>query len=216
MTSGEKHHPDREIINRWVIVKNNPGIENILAGKGLKHHNTNGCIGFFYVDHAEGISLRVRALCRIEPGKPPQVVVNSDDVGEDFIFRYGEVEEFTLLTNEEAEELSLLEEQRWLSYYEPPRLHDLRKRVDLDQFRAPGYFDDVSVVLRSNDQEHIPEVVWVCLEEILEDGKRFRGKLLNEPDADFGVHAGDTLTVCFIENEEGRYLVAETGMGVIE
>jgi hypothetical protein len=34
------------------------------------HPDTERCIGFFYVDHEEGIIFRSHSLCRIEPGKP--------------------------------------------------------------------------------------------------------------------------------------------------
>lgn len=209
MTHGETHYSDRELIHRWAIVEKNPTIDDILAARGLKHHHANGCIGLFYVDHEEGISLRIHALCRIFPGKPPHIVVNFEDHGEDCILRYEEVGAYTLLTNDEADNLSLLEEQRWRMYYDTERLHEIRNRVDLDRFRAPGYFDDVSVILLARDQVHIPEVVWVRLEELLKDGKSFRGILLNEPDTNFGVHEGDMLTVHFAEHEDGRFLAAE-------
>ena len=118
---------------------------------------------------------------------------------------------YTLLSNDEANRLSLLEEQRWRIYYEPEALQAVRKRADLDRFRAPGYFDDVSVILCSNDRELIPEGVWVRLEGQSDDGASLRGTLLNEPYSDFGVHEGEMVTVCFAEGEEGRILVAETG-----
>jgi hypothetical protein len=53
--------------------------------------------------------------------------------------------------------------------------------------------------------------VWVRLEDQSADGTSFRGTLLNEPESDFGVHEGEMLTVCFVEYEEGRFLVTETG-----
>ncbi len=211
MTGETILHSDRDIINRWAIAGINPCISRILAEKDLTDPRANGCIGFFYVDHDEGISLRIHSLCRVDPGSPPNMVVNFEDHGEDLVLRYDEVGTCTLLSNEDAARLSLLEEQRWFSYYEPERLRELRMRVDLDRFRAPGFFDDVSVVLSANDREKIPEVVWFRLENQSTDGRSFRGILLNEPDADFSVHEGDMLTVVFHEDEDGRFLVAETG-----
>ena len=131
--------------------------------------------------------------------------------GEGLILHSDEVGAYTLLSNDEANRLSLLEEQRWRIYYEPEPLRTIRNRADLDRFRAPGYFDDVSVILCSNDRELIPEGVWVRLESQSDDGASFRGMLLNEPYSDFGVHEGETVTVRFAEDEEGRFLVAEAG-----
>lgn len=219
MTDGEKHYSDREIISRWAIFENIPAIGRILAGRGFAPSDGNGVIGYFYVDHDEGISVRIHALCRIEPGILPQIVANFENHGEECILRYDECGEFRLLSNEEANNFLLsddqrwyiFEDQRWFIYYDPEKLHEIRNRVDLDQFRAPGYFDDVSIVLFLEDDEHVPEIVWVRLEEMAEDGTTFEGVLLNEPDADFGVHKGDTMTVRFAEHQDGRYLVAELG-----
>lgn len=79
-----------------------------------------------------------------------------------------------------------------------------------------GYFDEVSVILLARDQQRIPEVGWVRLEALSDDGEPFQGILLNEPDMDFGVHEGDMRTVRFALHEEGRFLVAHTRAGVNE
>lgn len=210
MTDGTTRYSDREIINNWAVAEINPGISRIISEKGGMHPAANRCIGFFYVDHEEGITFRIHTLCRLEPGRSPEIIANFEDHGEGLILPYDEVGAYTLLPNDEANRLSLLEEQRWLIYYEPETLRTIRNRVDLDRFRAPGYFDDVSVILFSKDGETIPEGVWVRLEEQSADATLFQGTLLNEPYADFGVHEGEILTVRFAEDEEGRFLVAET------
>ena len=204
-------YSDREIINRWAITEIGPGISRILSEKGLMHPDATKCIGFFYVDHEEGITFRIHSLCRTEPGRPPEIIANFENHGEGLILPSEEVGTYTLLSNDEANSLSLLEEQRWLIYHEPERLRAVRNRADLDRFRAPMYFDDVSVILVSKDRELLPEGVWVRLEEQSDDGTSFQGILLNEPYSDFGVHEGDMVTVRFVEDEEGRFLVAEVG-----
>ena len=219
MNERATRYSDREIINNWAIFKRSPAIDHILENRGIAPSDGNGVIGYFYINHEEGISFRIHALCRIEPGKLPGVVANFEDHGEDCILRYDEFREFSLLSSEEKNNLLLsdhqrwyiFEDQRWFIYYDPEKLHEIRNRGDLDRFRAPGYFDDVYVIMLARDQEKIPEVVWVRLEELSADGKSFQGILLNEPDMDFGVHEGDMLTVRFAEHEEGRFLVAQTG-----
>ena len=202
-------YSDREIINSWAVAEIGPGISRVLSAKGLMRPNADRCIGFFYVDHEDGITFRIYSLCRTGAGKPPEIVVNFENHGEGLILSSDEVEAYTLLSNDEANRLSLLEEQRWRIYYEPEPLQAVRKRADLDRFRAPGYFDDVSVILVSKDRELIPEGVWVRLEGQSDDGASFRGTLLNEPYSDFGVHEGEMVTGTFAEDEEGRFLVAE-------
>ncbi|WP_214084078.1 hypothetical protein [Methanoculleus sp.] len=194
-----------------MVAEIGPGISRILSAKGLMHRTQDRCIGFFYVDNEEGITFRIHSLCRTEPGKLPEIVMNFENHGEGLILHSDEVGTYTLLSNDEANNLSLLEEQRWRIYYEPESLQAIRNRVDLDRFRAPGYFDDVSAILVSKDHQTIPEGVWVRLEDLSDDGASFRGTLLNEPYSDFGVHEGEMLTVRFAEDEEGRFLVAETG-----
>jgi len=212
MNDRTRPYPDREIIYRWAIAEINPGISRILSGVGQMHPAANGCIGFFYVDHEEGITFRLHSLCRTGADKLPEIIGIFENHGEGLILHSDEVEAYTLLSNNEANRLSLLEEQRWRIYYEPESLEAVRRRVDLDRFRAPGYFDDVSVILFSKDLEMIPEGVWVRLEGQSGDGMSFRGTLLNEPYADSGVHEGEMLTVYFAEDEGGRLLVAEAGL----
>lgn len=209
MNDGTTSYPDREIIYNWAVAEIGPGISRVLSAKGLMRPDADRCIGFFYVDHEDGITFRIHSLCRTGAGKPPEIVVNFENHGEGLILHSDEVGAYTLLSNDAANRLSLLEEQRWRIYYEPEPLQAVRKRADLDRFRAPGYFDDVSVILVSKDRELIPEGVWVRLEGLSDDGASFRGTLLNEPYSDFGVHEGEMVTVSFAEDEEGRFLVAE-------
>jgi len=211
MNDRTTRYSDREIINRWAIAGINPAISRILSTRGPTRPAADRCIGFFYVDHEEGITFRIHMLCRLEQGKPPEIITHFEDHGEGLVLHVDEIGAYTLLSNEEANSLSLLEEQRWRIYYESESLRTIRNRVDLDRFRASGYFDDVSAILLSKDRETIPEGVWVRLEEQSADGGSFQGVLLNEPYSDFGIHEGETVTVRFAEDEGGRILVAEAG-----
>jgi hypothetical protein len=211
MNDRTRSYPDREIIYRWAVAEIDPGISRVLSEIGQMRPDADGYIGFFYVDHEEGVTFRLHSLYRTGAGKLPEIFVTFENHGEGLILHSDEVGPYTLLSNDEANRLSLLEEQRWRIYYEPEPLQAVRKRVDLDRFRAPGYFDDVSVILYSKDRELIPEGVWVRLEGQSDDGVSFRGTLLNEPYSDFGVHEGEMVTVRFAEGEEGRILVAKTG-----
>jgi len=138
------------------------------------------------------------------------------DIGHMLILRYGTFGDVSLLSQEQIDDLSLPAEPDWLVHYEPSKYSDIRERVDIDQFRAPGFFDDVSVILISKNNEYTPEVVWVRLDEMMEGGMVFRGQLLNEPNADFGVHSGEIIQVFYVENEGNRFLVSGNGTNSFE
>lgn len=106
------------------------------------HPDADRCIGFFYVDHEEGTTFRIHTLCRLKAGRSPEIVANFENHGEGLTLPSDEVGAYTLLSNNEANSLSLLEEQRWLIYYEPESLRTTRNRVEPDRIRAPGYFDE--------------------------------------------------------------------------
>lgn len=204
----KSQYSDREIINKWIVAFNNLLVENLLSKMDLKKFNTNSFIGFCYVDHDAGISIRIHALCFIRPKNKPAIVVNTFEICQDLILRYGVIEQFTILNNEQVEALSLPSEPEWLECYKSSKYSNVRNRLDIDQFRAPGYFDDVSVLLLSKSQEVSPEKVWVRLEETSDDDTTFRGRLLNQPYADFGVNIGDTIPVLLVETEDGRILIS--------
>lgn len=200
---------DRKIINRWAVAEMNSVISDLLSGKGLLHPDADSCIGYFYVDHEEGINFRIHSLCRRLPDTLPEIIHHFEDHGDGLTVISDDVEAYALLSGQELLALSIDEEQRWMLYYDPEMLHALRKRVDIDRFRAPVYFDDVSVLLFTPDMAIEPELVWVRLSSQSEDGMSFQGTLLNEPYSDYGVHEGEVLTVRLEEQEGEWVLLAE-------
>lgn len=200
---------DREIVNRWAVAEINGAVSDLLSGKGLLLPDADSCIGYFYVDHEEGILFRIHSLCRRRPDTLPEIIHHFKDHGEGLIIISDDVGSYTLLSGEDLQNLPIVEEQRWMLYYEPEMLHTLRKRVDIDRFRAPVYFDDVSVLLFTTDKVIQPELVWVRLNSQSEDGMSFQGTLLNEPYSNYGVHEGGMLTVRLDEQEGEWVMVAE-------
>jgi len=212
MTDEEKQYSERELINKWVISFNDTFIENFLKWKKLDHYQSNAMLCFFYVDHCQGNSMNLHALCRFEPENRPQILLFLSDISCNYIIRQETTDHLFPLPDELVKDLSLPIKPDWLGIYEPDELSRIRNRVDLDQFRAPGYFDDVQVALFSKNQEHRPEVVWVRLEEMSEDARLFRGTLLNEPNNDFGVHVGDIISVFYVSNKDACLLISGNGV----
>lgn len=79
-------------------------------------------------------------------------------------------------------------------YYTNPDLEQCRAIVELDQFRHPEFPDDLQVMFVKDG--HRPEGIWVRPVKLLgEDNGTFllEGRMLNTPNADFGLKAGDTV-----------------------
>ena len=75
----------------------------------------------------------------------------------------------------------------------------------LDEFREPYFPDDVLVHLFR--EENQPEGCWVRIEALDEENHRFLGTLLNEPEQDFGCHAGDRIAFFTYEGEMNQRLL---------
>lgn len=203
---------DRQIFNKWIIAPKNVMIENFFKRLELDHSPFNGVLCFAYVDHDAGNSLKLHTFCQIETGNDPRISLLLSDINYNLILRGWSLDQLSPLSDDQVKGLSLPVKPDWLEIYEPDTLGRIRNRVDIDQFRAPGFFDDLQVALFSNNQECRPEVVWVRFEEMSEDGKSFTGKLLNEPDADFGVHIDDIIPVFYVRNDDACLLVSGNGV----
>ncbi len=199
---------DRDIINQWIFGKIF-GImkDSLLIDMGLEKSNLDGYIGFCYIDDSMGISCRVHSLCKKEKGKKPDIVVNLHDALKDIVLRYDCLEVIEILDKEQVKSLGLEEKPTWLELYEYLELAPIRGREDLDQFRAQGFFDDVEAILAPKNLEGPGERIWVRLREIGDNENMFRGVLLNQPYADFGINEGDSVTVLLFKENDESYLV---------
>lgn len=70
----------------------------------------------------------------------------------------------------------------------------------LDIFRHELYPDDVMVLIIKNGLR--PEGCWVSISGLSD--RHVKGTLLNEPDQDFGYHAGDTIAFFICDDVEGN------------
>lgn len=79
-------------------------------------------------------------------------------------------------------------------YYTDPELEQCRAIKELDQFRHPEFPDDIQVMFVKDGYR--PEGIWVRPIKIHgEDNGTFvlEGRMLNTPNANFGLSAGDTV-----------------------
>ena len=90
----------------------------------------------------------------------------------------------------------------------------IRRFRRLDKFRHPNYPDDMLVALYSEKYEKF-EGVWVKVNKQIEtnasDEDVFAGTLLNEPNRDYGVHAGQEIRFVYHKIDEDRVLLYMPG-----
>lgn len=88
------------------------------------------------------------------------------------------------------------------------RYRDLRALGMLDPFRSSEWPDDVQAILAGEGLS--PELVWLRLEHMDEDedGIAIYARLLNEPEQDYPVHAGDLLPLVVLDSEDGPVCLA--------
>jgi hypothetical protein len=208
--SSESSLTDRILVYSWVLVSDFRPYSEALHKKINEIPGTaDSAVGFIYIDHEAGISLKIEHLCRnqLSPGNEESLIPLEELAS--LRFRYNTLKTLSLklLSTECIQRLGLAPVPEWVRHYNPPDLQIIREFTWLDQFRAPGFFDDVMAILPGKDQE-VPEIVWVRLFRYFPDTNWFKGILLNEPFRDYGIHRNDTVNVQTVGKPEEMSLIA--------
>ncbi|MFA4876453.1 MAG: hypothetical protein WC586_03495 [Methanoregula sp.] len=188
--------PDRSLVNTWVLASNFRQYLPALRQKcpGIPE-DAGAAVGYIYIDHDCGISLKIEALLKDDPpGQEPALLLLEDIAS--IRFRYGSVQALdpSPLAPERVRLLGLPPAPAWVGLYENPDLRVIRELEWLDPFRARGFFDDVMATLPALPGD-VPEYIWVRLSRYIPETDRFRGTLLNEPFRDRGIHRGDLVEI---------------------
>ena len=110
--------------------------------------------------------------------------------------------QLTIETAPEPESASPAEPQKTDEDTPNEAKEQIRTMRFLDGCRHPDYPDDIAVFLLRGDNQ--PERVWVRGNHLTEH--EIRGELLNEPNADFGVHYGDSIQIAPYKQEDGSII----------
>lgn len=193
----ESRLPDRTLVYSWALVSEFRPYSRALHEKINEIPGTaDSAVGYIYIDHEVGISLKIEHLCRNQssPGAEESRIPLENLVS--LRFRYNTLTTLSLkrLPAECIQRLGLAPVPEWVRLYDPPDLRIIREFTWLDPLRAPGFFDDVMAILPGKDKE-VPEIVWARLFRYYPDTDRFHGILLNEPFRDYGIHRNDTVNV---------------------
>ncbi len=197
----------RNLINQIIYIRSTPKLQESLSKTFDARVEDDGFLAYGYIDSQAGLSFRILCLANINSNILSRGKFQRD-VG--YIIRKGQLNESLYLdldycdvkTSDFDEYIKIINE----GYKsESEQTVEMRKFGILDDFRNTDYPDDVQVILYQ--EGYNPEQVWVKCWEFTEN--ELFGKLLNEPNADYGVHEGDIIKFVPIETDEGILLVSK-------
>jgi len=195
--SSESSLTDRILVYSWVFVSDFRPYSEALHKKVDEVPSTaESAIGYIYIDHEAGISLKIEYLCRnlVSLGNEESLIPLEKLISLRFRYNTLKTVSLKLLSIESIQRLGLAPAPDWVRHYDSPDLRIIREFTWLDPFRAPGFFDDVMAILPGKDKD-VPEIVWVRLFRYFPDTNWFKGILLNEPFRDYGIHRNDIINV---------------------
>lgn len=197
--------PDRALWWRWVTIV---GFDRAQPALAAEFGGGDVAVGFLYLDPGAGANVRLDHVARrsgeglVETGRVPAdkpIILRPGSYRwEALSLRVGDDRPAPLGTD----------------VYARPALEPLRARTELDPHRAPGYPDDVQVVLLPpvGSAELTPEAVWVRLTGETEAGD-LEGTLLSQPQPRHGLARGQALVVPW--NPETPYHLCMTSPGLL-
>lgn len=217
----------REIYKKVLYV----GCRDILEKMFLEEleDKITGVVAYCYIDNTEGLSLRPLMLASLLddgiqvftfPRQEDTIYILRLRTGtmnmsethfeNRHMYIYGLDQESHLFFDVRTVNFPVEENRDFINninhiYDADPKLEELRteKYAFLDQFRHISFPDDVEALLYKEGNEI--EQVWVRL--MFTVGNEFFGKLLNEPNQEFGVHEGTIIGLSLAKGKKDIFLV---------
>lgn len=177
---------------------------NIMTKEMPNSTKGTGVIAYGYVDHQAGLSFEVLACAKRNNDGSFEVFEGNDSIL--VKYRFSSIKDCELyfvseeLKSEFTDKIQMIDKH----YSVNDNVLATRELALIDECRNREYPDDVLVVFVRGDNR--PEGCWVRCEALMEG--KIVGILLNEPDADFTVHAGDKIEFGIMEKEAGIMCVA--------
>lgn len=196
----------KKFANHWVKISGmTPGIKKMLAEFDGEH-----AFAYIYIDHDQGLSLDFAQTFDLENGEIVRVK-SPVSKGVRCLARFDQFinsEKIELASPEEIEqnELKLLIPLETLDNRQD--LNEFRNETFFDQFRAPGYPDDVQILLPPRGDLK-PELIWARVEAFDPENNLIHCYLLNQPSQKFGLGLGSELSVVPVKIEDEFYLMWE-------
>lgn len=192
----------REFYHKFVYIECRDVLEKLMGD--FLNENDTGAIVYGYIDEQAGLSFQIAKLAAL---KGNELHIRDSVDSAMMIMRFGSLEEARYLdlslTGIDLEPFADFEKMIREDYDTKNKAKEqIRTMTFLDGCRHPDYPDDLAVILLKGSNQ--PEQVWVRGNFLTE--QEIRGELLNEPDADFGVHCGDSIQIVPYKQEDGRII----------
>ena len=192
----------REFYHKFVYIECRDILEKLM--KDFLNEDDTGAIAYGYIDEQAGLSFQIAKLASL---KDNELHIRDSVDRAMMIMRFGSLEKASYLdlsiTDMDLDQFADFEKMIRQGYdTENEAKEQLRTMSFLDGCRHPDYPDDLAVVLLKGDNQ--PEQVWVRGNFLAEH--EIRGELLNEPNADFGVHYGDSIQIVPYKQEDGSII----------
>lgn len=191
----------RDLYHRVIFIKLTPQLESFLSEKIEFSDKDNGLLAYGYIDDEAGFSFSVLCAARIDGKKLLRGKYNNKT---NIIFRKGflnhceylHLDSFDIDTSDFDNLIATINK---IYRCESEDTERMRKFTFFDNSRNKDFPDDIKVFLLNKNLN--PEQVWAKCWMITEN--ELFAKLLNEPNHDFGIHAGDIIGFTPTKYEDG-------------
>ena len=192
----------RNFYHRFVYIECRDILEKLM--KDFLIDDDTGAIAYGYIDEQAGLSFQIAKLASL---KDNHLSIRDSIENAMLIMRFGSLKDAKYLdltqTDLDVNQFEDFEKLIRDSYdTSNSDKEQLRSMTFLDACRHPEYPDDLAVLLLHGDLQ--PEQVWVRGDYLSEH--EIRGDLLNEPNADFGVHIGDAIQIVPYKKDDGSII----------
>ena len=190
----------RTILNKLIIFKDRNRAEGLLKQKF--NANSDSIITYCYIDEQCGITFEY--LCPFNIDKKALFVQKDKDYSHKI--RFGAVLDYEILIIDSGK-TGDIEIDKWIDiineYYDKNEfIRELRNYNILDPLRVRDFPDDIFISLYKNGLggEGMYAKLWK------KEGDKIFGKLLNEPNQNFGVHLNDIVELSFSKDNDGKLI----------
>lgn len=190
---------------KWFLIENYRELKRL--NKLFKFKKSRfPVVGYSYIDHDEGISMRILGNIKYEN---KSLVLDKKEIDDRLdIIRYSEMEKLNVREIEPdiLRKIKYIDdvEEEMDKYYENNTVLSLRKEHILDECRDPLNPDDVQFLIVSKLYPN-GEIIWGKLEDKDED--KYIAKIIVEPNQDYGIKENDMVELKYVEREVYKGLV---------
>lgn len=194
----------RQMYHRVCFIRSNTKIINVMKNSDFPgKEKANGVLVYGYIDYEAGFTFEVLgwAFCNDN-----NIVSYDGNETVTIKLRRGSVADSTIILLDKYDDVRYQSKiDRINEGYSCSDNVAVTREIELiDQCRNGDFPDDVLVYLISENNE--PEGCWVRCLGI--NDNHIQGRLLNEPNQDFGFHCGETIEFGIMKQEEAYICVA--------